>query len=612
MKAKQKKNKPSHSMFSNAVWSVGMLAKTSPVAFIIIALMIPVHIGMRYLGIYLPALVVSEVTTGQTLYHALFAVGMVMLAILFGNLFQQALGHVQSSKLGVYRYKLTNLVTRKNMSLLFQTYERKDVRDLAGRATYATQMWNGSQPLTDIVRNGFGMAENLLGYLLFGTLISFASPWLVPILTVAPVVNFLSVRAYNKWEYANRQKMWDTNQKLGYVEELPDDFSAAKDIRIYGLSTWLRACYKDLSAARADWDKKTVRRSFASRISDLVVILLRDGGAYALLIYMWAQGEITPDQFVLYFAAISSFADWVGGIIGCWNQMHSNSLQICDFRDYVDYPDEETGSGETMEGYLSSAPEIVFDHVSFRYDSAEEDTIQDLSFTLHRGEKLALVGLNGAGKTTVVKLLCGLYTPTSGEIRLNGIPLSKIRREDYYKLISPVFQDTRTAFFSLAETVSCTREAETDLQRAEACMRTAGLGEKLDSLPEGIFTKLNKRVNKNGTELSGGEVQKLMLARALYKDAPLLVLDEPTAALDPIAESHIYETYNRMCQNKTSLFISHRLASTAFCDRILLLESGRVAEEGTHTALLRQGGGYKELFDLQSCWYKEDKEGDAV
>lgn len=596
-------------MFSNVTWSVGMLAKTSPVAFLLMALMIPVHIGMRYLGIYLPALVVSEVTTGQTLSHALFAVGMVMLAMLFGNLFQQALGHVQSAKLGVYRYKLTDLLTRKNMNLFFQTYERKDVRDLAGRAAYATQMWNGSQPLVDIVRNGFGMAENLLGYLLFGTVISFASPWLVPILTVAPVVNFLSVRAYNKWEYANRQKMWDLNQKLGYVEELPDDFSAAKDIRIYGMASWLRACYKDLSASRADWDKKVVRRSFASRISDLAVILLRDGGAYALLIAMWAKGEITPDQFVLYFAAISSFADWVGGIIGCWNQMHSNSLQICDFRDYVDYPDGAKECEASIDEHLSAAPEIVFDHVSFRYEGAEADTIRDLSFTLHRGEKLALVGLNGAGKTTVVKLLCGLYQPTSGEIRLNGIPLSKFRREDYYKLISPVFQDTRTAFFSLAETVSCTRESETDLHRAEACMRMAGLGEKLDALPEGIFTKLNKRVNKNGTELSGGEVQKLMLARALYKDAPLLVLDEPTAALDPIAESHIYETYNRMCRNKTSLFISHRLASTAFCDRILLLENGSIAEEGTHTALLRRGGGYKELFDLQSCWYQDPAKG---
>lgn len=581
-----KKKKPTYSVFSNFAWSLKMLLKYSKASFFITALFIPINIGLRYLEIYLPSLVVSEVTNEQTFKHSLLMMGIVMLLIILGNIIVQAIGHIRNSTLGIYCYKMSDLVTRKQLSMFYQTYEQKEVRDLANRAIIATQMWDGVQPLTDIVYNGFGMLENLLGYILFGSVISFASPWLVPILTVAPIVNILSVKAYNKWEYAHRSKMTDLNQKLAHVEKLPDNFAAAKDIRIYSMASWLRECYHDLSGQRAEWDRATVKKSFLSRIADLVVILIRDGGVYALLIAMFCNDEISIAEFVLYFAAISSFASWVGGIISCWNKANTVSLKLCDFREFVDYPEYDGRGIAKAADHLNTVPEIEFRNVSFRYDGAEQDTIHNLSLKIKSGEKLALVGLNGAGKTTLVKLLCGLYRPTFGEIYFNGIPLSDFKREDYYKLISPVFQEIRTAFFSLAETVSGKSTADTDLEKAEACIRQAGLGAKIDALPDGIHTKLNKKVHENGTELSGGEAQKLMLARALYKDAPLLILDEPTAALDPIAESRIYSEFDAMAKNKTSLFISHRLASTSFCDRMILLENGNITEEGTHQELI--------------------------
>ncbi len=601
--------KPAYSMFSNFAWSLKMLLRYSRTAFFLTALFIPVHIGLQFLEIYLPSLVVSEVTDAQTLEHALLSAGAVMLLILLGSVILQALGYVRDSSLGVYRCQMTDLITRKQLSLFYQTYEKKEVRDLDSRANIATEMWNGVQPLTDMIYSGFGLIENLLGYLLFGSVISFASPWLVPLLTIAPIVNLLSVRAYNKWEYARRNRMTDLDQKLWYVERLPDDFAAAKDIRIYSMSSWLRECYQDLSGQRAKWDGAVAKRRFLSRIADLTVILIRDGGAYALLIRMFYGGRIGVDEFVLYFAAISSFASWVDGILSCWNKANTMSLKLCDFREFADYPDDDGSGAARAADHLSAAPEITFRHVSFRYDGAENDTIHDLSLQIKSGEKLALVGPNGAGKTTLVKLLCGLYRPTSGEILINGVPLSDFKREEYYKLVSPVFQEVRTSFFSLAETVSGKSTADTDLKKAERCMRRAGLGAKLDSLPDGIHTKLNKKVHADGTELSGGEAQKLMLARALYKDAPLLILDEPTAALDPIAESRIYTEFNAMASHKTALFISHRLASTSFCDRILLLENGRIAEEGTHRELIAANGRYKELFEIQSCWYQEGAQG---
>ena len=273
-----------------------------------------------------------------------------------------------------------------------------------------------------------------------------------------------------------------------------------------------------------------------------------------------------------------------------------------------------TGTGEIdVKSHLCKAPEIVFDHVSFRYEGAEKDALHDISFTMKPGEKVALVGLNGAGKTTLVKLLCGLYHPTSGEIRVNGMPINKFALTDYYRLFSVVFQDIRTGFFSLAQTVSGTPGETVNEEQAELCMRMAGLSEKLDSLPEGIHTRLDKQLHENGTELSGGEAQKLMLARALYKNAPMLVLDEPTAALDAIAESRIYQEYHEMSASKTALFISHRLASTRFCDHVLYLENGKIVERGTHEQLVKLGGKYSELFEIQSCWYREEYEkGEGV
>lgn len=609
MKKKIQEKKPSYSVFSNFAWTLKMLLKYSKPAFFITALLIPVTIGSSYLEIYLPSLAVSEVTGGETIKHAMLSIGIVLFLMMLGDIINNALWHIRRSTLGIYRYKMTDLVTRKLLSVFYQTYEKKEVRDLAERANRATKQWDGVQPLTDMVYEGFGMIENLLGYILFGSVISFASPWLVPILTVAPVVNILSVKAYNKWEYATRSKREDLNQKVWHVAALPADFSSAKDIRIYSMASWLRECYHDLCRQQVKWDKAIVKKRFLSRIADLVVILIRDGGAYALLIYMFCSGEIGVSEFILYFAAISSFASWVGGIISSWNNANTASLQLCDFREFTDYPEYDGSGIAKASDHLNTVPDIEFRNVSFRYDGAEKDTIHNLSLHIKSGEKLALVGLNGAGKTTLVKLLCGLYRPTSGEILFNGVPLSDFKREDYYKLVSPVFQEIKTAFFSLAETVSGKERLETDPEKAEECMRQAGLGEKLDMLPDGINTKLNKQVNKKGTELSGGEAQKLMLARALYKDAPLLILDEPTAALDPIAESKIYAEFNAMAKNKTSLFISHRLASTSFCDRIVLLSEGGIAEEGTHKELIAANGKYKELFDMQSCWYRENMEG---
>ena len=537
-----------------------------------------------------------------------FRVGMVILLMLTANVLRTfSKGLSQTYYLTKYRFQKNMEVNRKSMTCFFQNYESKDIRELGDRATLATQQWNGVQPVSDVPSRSMKLVENILCYLLFGSVISFVSPLLVPILTIAPAVNWFCARAYRNWEYAHRDKWTDIDHRLWYVQGETADFRAGKDIRIYGCAGWFRQIYSDLCARRAFWNRQLIWRSFLSRIADLFVILLRDGAAYALLIKMTLAGELTVDRFLLYFSAISMFASFIGNIMTEWNGIRATSLDLCDYRKYLDLP-EQDGTGEAdVTKLLGTAPEITFEHVSFRYEGAHSDTLQDLNLTLNSGEKVALVGLNGAGKTTLVKLLCGLYLPTEGDIKINGISVRKFRRKDYYRLFAPVFQDVQTGFFSLAETVSGQIGEGTDFRRAGQCLELAGLGEKLRSLPQGIHTKLDKQLYADGIALSGGEAQKLMLARALYKDAPVLVLDEPTAALDPVAENQIYLRYQEMTQKKTSLFISHRLASTQFCDRILYLKDGQVAEEGTHQELIALGGEYAGLYEKQSCWYKCEK-----
>lgn len=604
----KRKIKPYRSTLSNAIWSFQEILKEYPICFLPMVLEVPLNLFLSYAELYLPSLVIAEVTAHATLAHVAFRTGLVILLMLIANVLRTFTVGLSEAYLSKYSFLKRIKVTRKSMNCFFQTYESKDIRDLSDRATRSTEYWNGVQPVSDMPRRSMKLVENVLCYLLFGTIISFVSLPLVPILTIAPIVNWLCAKAYRNWEYAHRGKWTDIDRRLWYVQGETADFSAGKDIRIYGCIDWLKQIYTDLFAQRSYWNRQSTWRSFLSRIADLFVILLRDGVAYVLLIKMTLEGKLTADRFLLYFSAISMFATFIGNIMNQWNGIRAASLDVCDYRKYLDLPQQD-GSGEAdIAEHLDTAPEITFDHVSFRYENAEADTLTDCSLTIKPGEKVALVGLNGAGKTTLVKLLCGLYLPTKGDIKVNGVSIQKFRRKDYYRLLSPVFQDVQTGFFTLAETVSGQIGCGTDFDRAEMCMKLAGLGEKLASLPWGIHTKLDKQLNADGIQLSGGEAQKLMLARALYKDAPILVLDEPTAALDPIAENQIYLQYQQMTKDKTSLFISHRLASTQFCDRILYLKDGRITEKGTHHELIALSGEYAKLYEKQSCWYKKDYE----
>ena len=333
--------------------------------------------------------------------------------------------------------------------------------------------------------------------------------------------------------------------------------------------------------------------------------LVRSGAVFASLIYQTFEEGLSVSQFFLYVTAANSFTLWVTGILDHFSRLHRQSLDLSVIREYLEWPEPFLlEQGKPLVQEAGKAYELRLKNVSFSYPGSGKDTISHMNLVVSPGEKLAVVGLNGAGKTTLVKLLCGFLDPSEGVVLLNGQDIRQYNRRDYYRLFSAVFQDFSVLEASVAENVAQKVDG-IDLKRVEESITLAGLEEKAGSLPYGLDTKIGRQVYEEGVELSGGQTQRLMLARALYKQAPVILLDEPTAALDPIAENDIYLKYSQMAEGRTSVFISHRLASTQFCDRILFLEHGQIVEEGTHRQLLERKGRYASLFEIQSRYYRE-------
>jgi len=315
---------------------------------------------------------------------------------------------------------------------------------------------------------------------------------------------------------------------------------------------------------------------------------------------------MTIGDFILYSGCIEVFSNALSNFLGNFNQYKQKSRQVDDFRSFIDMPNPDD------DKVLKPVPksdkwEFKFENVSFKYPKQENYSLKNINLTLESGKRLAIVGLNGAGKTTFVKLLLRLYDVTEGRILLNGVDVKEYERGEYFKVFSPVFQDVNIFAFPLRENVSMNTPEETDVKKAEQKIREADLGEKVDSLPNGVNTELLKVVVEDGVDLSGGEKQKLGLARALYKDAPVIILDEPTAALDALAEYKLYQNFDKLIGNKTAVYISHRLSSTRFCDNVAMFMEGKLVEYGTHESLLKQCGEYAHMFEVQAQYYKEGK-----
>ena len=475
------------------------------------------------------------------------------------------------------------------------------LRDVAHTAS------DGNQEATEQIWHTLTeLCKNVGGFAVYLTILSHLDPILLLVTIATCLAGFWIARRTSGWMYRHRDEEEAYITRKRYIHRVAESVPVAKDIRIFGLQNWINDLYASVHDVYLAFRLRAEKVKLLAELTEAVLTMARNGIAYGYLIQMALLEHLSVGEFLLYFTAISTFTQWVMGILQASLKLHTQSLDISRVREFLDYPEPFRFSGGAA--LPDRRPyELRLEDVSFRYDGAETDTLRHLNLSIRPGEKLAIVGLNGAGKTTLVKLLCGLLDPTEGRVLLNGVDVRQFNRQEYYGLFSAVFQEFSILNVTIAENIAQNTE-NIDDARVNACLDQAGLTQAVAQLPQGTKTHVGREVFLDGVLFSGGQTQRLMLARALYKDSPILILDEPTAALDPLAENDIYLKYNDMTAGKTSLFISHRLASTRFCDRIILLADGGIAEEGTHESLLAAGGAYASLFAVQSRYYQEGRE----
>ena len=472
-------------------------------------------------------------------------------------------------------------------------------------------IYSGNEQGLEAFAAGFlNMIIQFAGLLIYGAIVGRYSLLLLALLLLQAVVTAWLHTLAGKKEYRLEEENIKGYQGLGYLRQESIAPGNGKDIRLYRMDRWFLREFKE----RIDQIVNRVDRGrngfAAAQIGGMALAFARNVFVYGWLIREMALGHLALPVFLLYVGIVAGVEAWMSGLFDAAQEIYRNKEMMDDFRDFLEFGDPEEGTALMRQP--GRGHEIRLEHVSFCYEGKEEATIHDLTLTIRAGERLALVGPNGAGKTTLIKLLCGLYRPTAGTVFLDGQDLKTLPQRDVFREFAVVFQDVFAFSFPLAENVSCVEAGQEDTGRLRDSLEKAGLWEKVSSLPKGVQTAMNRDLDEEGVSLSGGEMQKLMLARALYKDAPVVILDEPTAALDPIAESEMYERYDAMIWEKTGIFISHRLSSTRFCDRILFLENGRIVEEGSHDALMEKGGSYAKLFTLQARYYQKKREEEEI
>lgn len=598
------KQEKKYSLFSNVRYVYKALYDVKPAMRLGVYGTVFFYLVGRVVGTVTLAAAVASITEKGGLGHYLMVMAIMLAVYLLcqmGNQYVKAWSD--------YYYQITQnrefllRLVKKSLHADYDNVESPAQQRLLTRATHAVHMYRQGVNLMYI--NYPLIVATILGILLYALTISFFDWRIMMVIVVMSIVSSLLEARSRKFRAQNIDNQYRIWGRAFYLKQQSTSVDNGKDIRIYNMADWLRSGFDRLEGRNRELAARQCRRKYAVNVSDALFVAARDLLAYGILVTGVMNGTLTIAEFTLGLGVVGGLAEWFGNIRYHISYLLEGNLMICEYRRMMDYPNKfmrEEGMSIPPE-WNRQLPEITFKNVYFRYEEEGEDILKDISFSIQPGEKIALVGHNGAGKTTLVKLLCGFYHPTGGEILIGGHSIEELNLDEYHALLGVIFQDINTIPVSIASNVSGRVEEETDMVRVRECLLRAGLWKDVEALERKELTNLTQSFDPDGIQLSGGMMQKLMLARCLYKDAPMLVLDEPTAALDPIAESNMYEEYKMATRGKSALFISHRLASTKFCDKILYLEGGRVMESGTHNELLEKKGKYAEVFEVQSQYY---------
>lgn len=598
-------------MLQNSAYMIRLAWRSGEKKVIVLSLLSALTaVGLNLINLY-----VSPTILGAVENHASVGELLMTVAVFVGALMLMSAASAYVNANTLYgrisvRCELITQLNRKAATTSYVNIHDKKFNDLIDKSQNTI---NSNSAATEAIWTTLtDLTTNIIGFLIYIVMMSSLNPLLLAVILITTVISYFISNHLNGWVYRHLEEEVEHVRHLFYLDRRASMLNIAKDIRIFGLRPWIEELYAKSMDAYLAFHERGETRTVWARIADLLLTFLRNAIAYAYLLGLVIAGGMSVSEFLLYFSAIGGFTAWVSGILGGFNTLHIQSLDISVVRECIEYPEPfKFEDGEHISVEADRLYEIRLENVSYRYPTSDTDTLTNVNLTLRPGEKLAVVGLNGAGKTTLIKLICGFIGPTKGRVLLDGRDIRDYNRRDYYNMFSAVFQE----FSLLAGTIATNVAQDSvgiDMDRVKECVEKAGLRNKIEGLKDGYETYLNREVYEDAILLSGGETQRLMLARALYKNAPFIVLDEPTAALDPIAESEMYQKYNEMTSCKSSIYISHRLASTRFCDRIIMIADGGIAEEGTHAELIALGGRYAEMFEIQSKYYKEGDNNEAV
>lgn len=565
---------------------------------------VPALVFQPIVTAYIPKAMIDCITEGVTVGRLTLVVGLLSVLLVLTTWFAPFMQELLNGSARIIRMRYAVLAFRKNLYTDYKNIESPHGREKNKRAMeFYRSYYSGSSDFLDSC-NQFCVC--IVGIITSLALIYKINMIMILIILATCVCEFFLLKFLNKKEKKTKNERSKIFVRFDYYYNLCRDFSAAKDIRLYGFTDYFM-----LAVAKIIYELEAVNQKFARQNIKVggtraLLNLLRELVAYVYLTYLVCSSRLSVSDFIFYFGIITGFSNWIMNAVYQYSNLERCCNDCAAFREFVESKDENDNKPDIDFKGIES---IEFQNVSFKYQSAEKSTINNMSFKVNKGENIAIVGENGAGKTTAVKLLCGLYYPTSGEILINGKSNRDFSGNSYFNLFSAVFQDYYFMPMTIAENICAT--SNYDKEKLFAAFEKAGISNKINGLPNKEKSYMIKDVYKDAVDFSGGEKQKLLLAKAIYKNAPVLILDEPTAALDPIAENELYLKYNEITSNKISFFISHRLSSTRFCDRIIFIKDGRIAESGTHEELMALKGLYYRMYQIQSYYYKENG-GEAV